>query len=355
MDIIKLGDLRIYPFGLFMAPLIFVALLITSRSMSKARLSRNTASWFAFLSIPLCFVFARVGYCLFVIDQIIGDNDFLFVFRLNEGGFLLWGAILGGITAACLTSRITHQPAWKIMDSAAVSACLLIAAGRLICGFFMKNQGIGFAISDWFNTEWMDPEEADYANRFSLLVIEDYSFFERLPFAVQNSYGTYCWAIFIPEALWSVITAIKVSRSKRLLGRKTMLFIVMYASGQIVLESMLRGEVLHLPWLGFVKANQILCAIAIVIVIIICIGQLDYKDRFKNALVSIAMLVPAISLIVVMEFAVFEKKISLIQHWPSDVCHLIMAIGCVWLYITASRLFKRYPKYSEKTFQNILT
>ena len=341
MEPIRLGSLTLYPFGLLMALAAIGALLLTARSMKKAGLKNETAGWFALLAVPLCFVLARLGFCLFVVDQLLGSEDFGMIFRVNEGGFLLWGALGGGLLAAWITGKITKQPAAKIMDSAVLGACLLIAAGRIICGLIFKDQGIGFPLADWFNTEWLDPEEAEYANRFSLFALEDYSFFERLPFAVTNYYDEWCWAVFVPEAIWACVTALITSRSQVRDGGRTILFLILYSCGQIVLEAMLRGEVLHLPWLGFVRANQVICAVALVIVVCVCLRKLPKGERGKAALRCFGQFIPAIGIVVAMEFAAFEKKITLIQGWPADVCHLLAALACLWMALAACRVWRK--------------
>lgn len=341
MEPIKLGFLTIYPFGLLMILPALGALLLAARSMGKAGLKKETAGWFALLAVPLCFALARLGFCLFVIDQMLGSEDFGMIFRVNEGGFLLWGALGGGMLAAWLTGKITKQPGTKIMDSAVVGACLLIAAGRIICGLIFRDQGIGFPLSDWFSTEWLDPEEAEYANRFSLFALEDYGFFERLPFAVQNFYDEWCWAIFVPEALWACAMAWITSRCRAAAGGRTVLFVILYSCGQIVLEAMLRGEVLHLPWLGFVRANQVICAAALVAVIILCLKRLAKEERGRETLRCFAQVIPAVLVVVAMEFAAFEKKITLIQSWPADVCHLLAGLACLWMGLAAGRVWKR--------------
>jgi len=341
MEPIKLGFLTLYPFGLLMALPALGALALTAWMMKKAGLKKETAGWFALLAVPLCFVLARVGFCLFVIDQMMGSDDFGMIFRVSEGGFLLWGALGGGMLAAWITGKITKQPAGQIMDHAVVGACLLIAAGRIICGLIFKDQGVGMALADWFNTEWTDPEEAELANRFSLFALEDYSFFERLPFAVQNYYDEWCWAIFVPEAIWACVMAWITSRCHAKDGGWTMLFLILYSCGQIVLEAMLKGEVLHLPWLGFVRANQVICAVVLVIVICICLKRLKKGERGKAALICFAQVIVALGIVAAMEFAAFEKKITLIFYWPADVCHLLAALACLWAGLAVGRVWKR--------------
>ena len=340
MEPIKLGFLTVYPFGLLIILPVAGALALTAGYMRKAGLKKETAGWFALLAVPLAFLLARVGYCLFIIDQILGTEDFGLVLRVGEGGFLLWGALGGGLLAAWITGKITKQPAGRIMDTAVVGACLLIAAGRIICGLIFKDQGTGMALSDWFSTEWMDPEEAEFANRFSLFALEDYSFFERLPFAVQNYYEEWCWAIFVPEALWASAMAWITSRCRAKAGGRTMLFLILYGCGQIALEAALMGEVLHLPWLGFVRANQVICAVALVIVVCVCLKKLEKGIRGKTALVFFAQFIPAILVVVVEEFAAFEKKITLLFYWPADVLHLLAALACLWIGLAAGRVWK---------------
>ena len=341
MEPIKVGLLTVYPFGLLMILPIAGALAMTATGMRKARLKKETASWFALLAFPLCFIAARLGFCLFIIDQIIGNEDFGMIFRVGEGGFLLWGALGGGILAAWITGKITKQPSGRIADRTVVATCLLIAAGRIISGLVFKDQGIGMALADWFDTEWMDPEEAELANRFSLFALEDYSFFERLPFAVQNYYDEWCWAIFIPEAIWACVMALITSRCKAKDGGRIILFLILYSCGQIVLEAMLRGEVLHLPWLGFVRANQVICATVLVIVIAVCLKRIKKEEQGKTALICFAQIIPAILILVAMEFAAFEKKITLIFYWPADICHLLAGLACLWMGLAAGRVWKK--------------
>ena len=347
MEAIKLGPVVLYPFGLLLGVCALGALLLTARSLKKAGVKKETAGWFALLAVPFCFIAARLFYCVFVTDQILGSEDWLMPFRVNEGGFMLWGALAGGLAAAWMTGKITKQPAGRIADSAVVAACLLIAAGRIICGLIFKDQGIGLSLGDWFSTDWLDPEEADYANRFSFFALEDYSFFERFPFAVKNFYGEWCWAIFVPEALWACAMAWILSGCRAPDGGRTALFVILYSCGQIVLEAMLRGEVLHLPWLGFVRANQVVCAVALAAVVCMCLKKLPKGERKKAAVRCFCQIVPALLIVAAMEFAAFEKKISMLESWPADLCHLLDVFACLWAGLAAHGVWRRaYPLQS---------
>ena len=336
MEPIEAGPFTFYPLGITVALLLILFYISVAFIMKKRGLKPGTASWFAVLSIPLCFATARLGFCLTQLDLLVETEDWGMFFRTGEGGFLLWGAIGGLLIAAALTGKLTAQGTGKIADSVIVPTCLMIAAIRVVCGLMFAEQEMGFSIAKWF-----DPEETDYACRYSLWMLEDYSFFERLPFAVENYYGVWCWAIFVPEALWACFMAWITGRNKSKNGGRTALFIILYACGQILWEGMRRGRVIYLPWQGFVKVNQILCAFALVAVICVCLKRLQKEVRGKAALICFVQVILAMGIVVAMEFAAFEKKITLIETWPADVCHVIEGLACLWMGLAVHRLWKK--------------
>ena len=337
MKPVQLGSLKLQPFGLIFIALLIPFFVLCALQMKKNGLKKETASWFALLAVPLCFLLSRLGFCILIVDQIIGADDFGMIFRTWEGGFLLWGAIGGLLLAAKLAGKITRQSGAVISDSVVIPACLLIIAIRLLCGLLFEDMGIGFRLDNWF-----DPEETDYAFRVSLWPLEDWSFFERFPFAVENYYGDWCWAVFVLQALWAGITALLVRRPKAAPGGRTARFIILFSCGSIVLESMLHGgEMVHLPWLGFVKANQILCAAALLVVAVICLLRLEKGARLRPAIILFVQFLAAIGLIIVLEFTTFEKKIEMIEWLTADACHLIMIGLCAWIALAFHSLWKK--------------
>ena len=337
MEPITLGPLVIRPFGLAFAVMLVPFFFFTARGMRRRGLREGTASWFAVLCIPLSFVLARLGFCLLLTDEFLGSGDYLRIFRFSEGGFLLWGGIGGMLLAAKLTGKITKQDGGLAADATVIPACLFIAALRLLCGLMFSDMGIGMPLESWF-----DPEEADFTFRFSLWRLEDWSFFERFPFAVMNYYEEWCWAVFVPQSLWAGACALLTRRPAAAPGGRTARFLILFSCGSIVLESMLKGgEIMHLPWLAFVKANQILCAVALLCVAIVCVRRLEKGRRLRSALVFFAQFFAVIGVIIALEFAAFEKKIALLQWLPADGCHLIMIALCVWMALAFRPLWKK--------------
>lgn len=337
MEPIQLGPLTVYPFGLFFALLLIPFFALAARQMNRAGLKKETASWYALFAVPLCFILSRLGFCVLALDQIIGAEGFSLMFRVDWGGFLLWGAVCGALLSAKLAGKVTGQSGAVVSDSTVVPVCLMIAAIRLLCGFLFSSMGTGLPLDYWF-----DPEETDFAFRYSVWPLEDYSFFERFPFAVAGSSGTWKWAVFVPQALWACVTAWLAGRVKAAPGGKTVRFITLFACGSIVLESMLySGEIMHLPWLAFVKANQILCAAALLAVLLVCLFRLPRGQRLRPALIAFPQFLCAVVVVIVLEFAVFEKKIPQIEWLPSDACHLLMALACLWIFLAFRPVWKK--------------
>lgn len=337
MKPIQLGALTIWPFGLIFAGLLIPFFAWIALRQKKCSLDKGTASWFALLAVPLCFVLARLLYCVMTADQILDEGDFGIIFRTGEGGFLLWGAIAGLLLAAKLTGKITHQSGARIADSAAVPALLLIAAVRILCGLMFENFGTGAYLDEWFA-----PEEADFTNRYSVFALADWSFFECFPFAVQDYYESWCWAIFSLQALFAAGAAFWVHRVRAADGGKAAWFVVLYACGTIATESMLlHGEILHLPWQAFIKGNEVLSAAALLIVAAVCLCRLEKGSRLKPALILLPQFLAAVGIVIVMEFAAFEKKIPAIAWLPADACHLLSVLACLWIALAFRSLWKK--------------
>ena len=391
-------SLTLYPFGLLVAACAIPALVCAGIGMKRRGLRTGTASWFALLCVPLALVLSRLVYCLMQIDVLLGREDWGEILNLPKGGFVLWGAIAGGLLAAWLTGKITRQKAGRIADSAVIAAMILIAVGRIATGLLFTDTSIGLDLDTWFVPQdslyeeeidpetdgeiwgsdeddeevwdddeevWGDDEEVwgddegiwddikvsdqdepaieaedlTYVRHYSFFTLEDHSFFERFPFAVKNFYGEWSWAIFVPEALWALGIALILWFRKARDGGRTVLFLLLYACGQIFLEGLKRGEVLHLPWLNFVRANQIFCGIAIMTVWAICShGSGAGKGRI---LISLAQVLLAMGVVVAMEFSTFEQKISFLAPVPVAGCFLIMLAACVWMVLAILPLWRR--------------
>jgi len=309
------GTVSVY--GLIMALAALFSVILCRKTFRLKKISDRVLTWAMVLTIPLAVLFGRAAYCCMRAGW-FGQKGIGWYFQFGDGGFVLFGAILGAGIAVLLTARITGEGAGRIADAMAQPACVMIFLGRLAEIF--AGEGYGWAISDWFSVDAFDAEE--YTG-LSIFHLEDASFFERLPFAVQDSYGQWCWAVCILEALIAVLILIWLIRGEfRADGDQALTFLLLYSATQIFTESMRQDSVLR--W-GFVKANQIVGA-----VVFTSIG-IYWARRAKGKLPRAALrwcgVVLAILVIIAMEFAV-EKKIVPIEWLPADGCYLIEILAC---------------------------
>lgn len=325
----QIGSLPVYSFGLVLASATLAALILMIFTGKKEGLKSGTVSWFAVWAIPLSVLCARIGYCLTSLDWIM-EQGFSFVLAFTRGGYMLYGAILGGLLAAWIAGRCSHESPVRILDSAAAPVSLLIIAGRLAEP--LVGLGYGHNIEEWFDP-WAEK---------SMVFWEDPSPLYRYPLGTQDYYGDWNFSIFLLEALTALTLLILLLCLKpRRPGGKTLLLLTGYASCQIIWESMRQDEVLR--W-GFVRVSQLLSGIVLVIVLLICWKNLPPHDRRISGLVCrLSGILLLCGVIIAMEFAL-EQKISFLTWMRMDVCYIVMALCCAgFLGILLPLWKKAYP------------
>lgn len=158
----------------------------------------------------------------------------------------------------------------------------------------------------------------------SLFVWEDPSILYRLPFGVADFYGSYNWAVFIFEALVAIGIAVVLYRlTVKKAGGKAVMMVLLYAATQILCESLRQDSVLR--W-GFVRVNQIIGAVLIAGVLVLCFCLTEKRD-WRKFVGSFLLMLLGMGVVIAMEFAL-EKKISAIEFVPMDVCYTLMALAC---------------------------
>ena len=330
METLAIGHIRLYPYGLAVALSAAAAFALMALLGKKQGLKKGTVSWFAVLSIPLALLIAHVGYSLVMLDW-LRDQGMEFFWQFSRGGYMLYGALLGGILAGALTAKITRQPLGGILDAAAAPAALMIAVCRMAEP--LVNLGYGYDIEEWF-----DPFEEK-----CLVAWEDPSLLFRFPLGEQNYYGVWCFAVYLPEAVTAlVIFFILICMKQRRPGGKALLMVLLYASIQPFWESMRQDAVLK--W-GFVRANQLFSGIAIVLVLVLCWRMLPKSQR-RPALLwrTVGLILLSSGLVLVMEFAL-EKKIGFLTWMRMDVCYLVMALACLGFIFAVLPVWKKaFPR-----------
>ena len=137
--IIELGPLTIRWYGLLIASAVLIGVSL-SQYLAKRRnvdpnLLGDLAIWLVIGAIPA----ARLYYVLFEWKQYSQHPDQ--IIAIWNGGIAIHGAILGGILAAIIFSRIQKVSVWQMADLVAPSLILGQAIGRW--GNFFNSEAFG--------------------------------------------------------------------------------------------------------------------------------------------------------------------------------------------------------------------
>lgn len=329
MEPIQLGTLTLYPYGLAVALAAAIGLVMMHCIGKKSGLKQGTVSVFAVLAVPLGTIFAHVLYSLIRFDWLM-EKGFLHIFCLTDGGYVLYGTVLGCLLAALLTAKLCKEHLGSLLDTAAAPAALTIALCRLAEG--LVGQGYGRYLADWFDGE----------SGMSLFALEDTSMLEHFPFAVQDMYEEWCWAVFVLEALFAVVILIALLKTNsHRSGSKAALLMLLYAACQALCEGLREDAVLR--W-GFVRVNQILSALAVAGVLVWCWLRIPKKQRSaKEIILAWCGTLCGMLLVIAMEFAV-EKKIVFLEWLPMDMCYLITALAGMLMVASILPLWRKQDK-----------
>ena len=262
------------------------------------------------------FAGARLLYCLFRLSY-YKEIGFLHVLMTREGGFLLYGALLGIAAAAWFMTRRERLriqaeggedgPAAALrrvqgggfaeaMDELTLPGLCVIALCRLAEGF--AGEGLG----DW---------------------VEE-GFFCRLPFAAPNAYGEYQWALFIPEAVAALCILFACRNVPAGKGTRAKHALLLYAACQIVFESLRMDSVLKI---GFVRVSQVLSAVMILLILLSNMKEKGNGLRWAPVLLF-GCLVAAVGGI---EWALDKTAL------PNGVLYALMAAACAGMAAVAQR------------------
>ncbi|MBR4081446.1 MAG: prolipoprotein diacylglyceryl transferase [Clostridia bacterium] len=317
---IRLGALTIYGYGLAVAAAAVLGLVFAARNCRRNGIAPDALSWFAVLAIPMGVLGARLLYYIACLKF-----DFAGFFDFTDGGFTLYGAMGGAVLAAVIAARLTGEKPARLLDQLAAPAALTIGFSRLAEG--LVGQGYGWYVADWF-----DPEMG-----MSLVHLEDYSFFERFPFAIMDMYEEWSWAIFVWEALVAFALCIVLLKTPaRRAGWRAMLFAVMYASLQALNEGLRQDAVLR--W-GFVRINQVISAVVIAALLAVCCIKLPRPRSVKKIIGAWIGVVASMGVVMAMEFAL-EKKIMFLEWMPMDLCYVVMFAACIGMIFAFRSVWK---------------
>lgn len=259
------------------------------------RLGWYTGLVMAGLSCVLCMLCAR-GYYLLV----AGVGYSFELFPKEPYDYAFGGGVLGFLAALWLTSVITRRKRTEIAEVFAPIGLLAIACMRL-----------AEALSDF---GWGDMLEVAWLQRY--------------PFAIENMYGEWCAAVFNLEAACAlgvlVVVLCRFSKGHRLLTG-----LCWWSVTQIFCES-LRVE--SIVW-GFVRVQQLQCALILLAILLICTFRLPREGR-KRSLVPWSLFLAGCGAVIFLEYALDKMP------WYSWINYVAMVIVLVLMGLAVHSMIR---------------
>ena len=219
------------------------------------------------------------------LEEILVDTAFYgmpFILHPWEGGYTLYGAVLGCMAGVALYAKCTHQKAGKLFDTLVPGAALALCCIRL--GEYFTSQGLGHYVE----------EEA----------------LQVFPFAVLSMDENWQQPVFLWEAAAALVIGIVLlaQRKPRREGALGEQFLTLLGATQIFLESHREDECIRF---GFVRFSQVAA-----IVVIAAVFFKRIRARVKahgwraGETVRVLIFLLAVVLCILIEFALDKSSID---------------------------------------------
>ncbi|MCR5565949.1 MAG: prolipoprotein diacylglyceryl transferase [Clostridiales bacterium] len=229
-------------------------------------------------------VFGHLIWVLFCpYDLEAAEGKGYMILHIWEGGYTLYGALLGGALGALAAAKVSRVRWLDALDALAPGACAVIFFARL--GEYFTGEGIG------------RETEVAWTHFFPVSVCTYHDEFDPL-------YDEWRYAVWFWEALAALILLfILLKREKKALpGHQAAVFLTVLGTTQILLEQMRRDNYLRL--IVFVRLNQ-LAALA-TLIIVLAVLLVKNRPGALKVVCSLAVLVLASLADMASEF-VFDK------------------------------------------------
>ena len=235
--------------------------------------------------------------------------------RIWEGGYTLYGALVGGTLGAIIGCRVSRLPVLDTLDTLAPGACAALICCRI--GEYFTLQGFGSPVED---------ESLQFLP--ISFCIADYGY-----------YQDWCYAVWAWEAIAALIIliALLIRSGNAARGHQALLFVTALGTSQILFEQMRRDDFVRLN--PFVRLSQIVALISLVAVLAVLF--IRRQPGRRKVLASSAEFIAASLAIVCAEF-VFDKP----QYRVLLYCTFALAAAGLILLLSLYRGWRSLPVIS---------
>lgn len=308
------STIDIYWHGAIIGLAIFVACALMWLLLKAIRPGAVTVMKYIILfSFPFGLVAARLEYCYFRKDEFQGGLPE--ILDMSSGGFGLFGAIAVAVIVILAVGKLGKRYTLaELFDAAGVAGAAGIAIGRMASHFSGEEQGFEL--------------ETSFFQRF---MFSKYSASEDKWYVTVYTYEAIAAALIFIVTAWAFYAVYKRNKYKR--GTVALLFWFYYSISQILFESW-RSDSLFLNTLGFVRVNQVICAV--IMVVILAIYCVKYTKRYGYTQIQI---------LVWFELLLFLALAFTCEFTMTGGTHLRnyigMIVGLLGMLITGDRIIRR--------------
>ena len=128
-DILTIGRFTIHGYGLMIGIGVICAILVAQLRAKRKGLSPDVLYSIALLALIFGFIGAKLLFCIVEIKAVIANPMMI----LSGNGFILYGGIIGGISAVMIYCRVKKISFLQYFDLAAPSIALAQGFGRIGC------------------------------------------------------------------------------------------------------------------------------------------------------------------------------------------------------------------------------
>nr|WP_240666035.1 prolipoprotein diacylglyceryl transferase [Agromyces sp. LHK192] len=218
MPIFGWTTLNIHTYALCILLGIILAVVITSRRLTKRGAEPGVVLDIALWAVPLGIIGARLYHVLTHPDDYFAGQEWWRVFAIWEGGNAIFGSLIGGAVGVWIGCRMTGLRFWSFADALAPGLLVAQAVGR---------------IGNWFNHELFGaPTDLPWG-----LEIES----DNAAWPQGLEAGTLFHPTFLYELVWNLVGAAVIVLLERRFtlrwGRAFAVYLIWYGAGRAFFES----------------------------------------------------------------------------------------------------------------------
>jgi len=206
-DIIKIGSITIYGYGLMIGIGVICALLVASRRAKNKGLNPDVVYSLGIVALIFGFIGAKLLYCIIEIKEFF--NNPLQI--LSGSGFVVYGGLIGGILAAMIYCRKKRLSFFRYFDLTAPSIALAQGFGRIGC--FLAGCCYGCETNSFIGIIFHNSAIAP--NDIKLI-----------PTQLLSSAGNFLFAAIL----------LLYARKERRAGKIGALYLILYSIGRFIIE-----------------------------------------------------------------------------------------------------------------------